>query len=68
MFRIESQLCEVFDCTNQQLETRGILDKFNTWLQDHPELMTSSNPLYGEMVNSDIAIKFHQEYLTATSS
>ncbi len=68
MFRIESQLCEVFDCTNQQLESRGVLDKFNVWLKEHPELMTSGDPLYGEMINSDIAVKFHQEYLTVISS
>jgi hypothetical protein len=50
------------------LETRGIIDKFNNWLQDHQELMTSGDPLYGEMINGDIAAKFHQEYLTAISS
>jgi hypothetical protein len=62
MHRIKSQLCEVFKCTNQQLTSKGNLDKFRAWLKEHPEIEASSNPYSGEMINGEIAVKFFEFY------
>jgi len=62
MYRITSQLCEVFDCDNQQLEASGILDTFNEWLKRHPEIGVSHSIEYGEAINGDIADKFFEFY------
>lgn len=62
MYRMTSQLCEVFDCDNQQLETGGILDTFDAWLQQHPEVGVCHNIEHGEMINGDIADKFFEFY------
>ncbi len=64
MFRITSQLCEVFDCTEQQLKESGKLEEFNTWLKNNPDQVVSHRPELGEDINWKIAVKF----LTATST
>lgn len=58
MYRITSQLCEVFNCTEQQLVKKGILDEFRAWLKEHPECSVSIDLLAGEAINGDIALKF----------
>ncbi len=60
MYRITSQLCEVFNCTEQRLIKKGILDEFRAWLEEHPEHEVSTDPHCGEMINGDIALKFHK--------
>ncbi len=62
MFRITSQLCEVFDCTDQQLEDSGVLRAFNAWLQQHPEVVVCHDIEYGERINGEIAVKFFEFY------
>jgi len=62
MFRITSQLCEVFDCTNQQLEESGKLKQFHSWLKDQPDYSISYDLYYGEMVNGALAVKFFEFY------
>lgn len=62
MYRITSQLCEVFNCTEQQLIKKGILDEFRAWLKEHPEYQVSFEPHVGEMINGDIAMKFVEYY------
>ena len=62
MFRITSQLCEVFDCTNQQLIERGLLEQFNTWLQTNPDQYVSHNIETGEITNREISVKFFEFY------
>ena len=56
MFRITSQLCEVFDCTDQHLEESGKLNQFNTWLKNNPDQVVSHDPFFGEMINEEIAV------------
>ena len=58
MYRIISQLCEVFDCTNQQIEEYGLLDQFQGWLKKHPEISVSHDIETGETVNYEISVKF----------
>lgn len=58
MFKMKSQLCEVFSCTEEQLKTRGILERLEIWLKKHPEHKPWDNPDGGEVRNSDIAVKF----------
>ena len=58
MYRITSQLCEVFNCTNQQLETTELLNKFSEWLTEHPEIVVSHDIETGEIINREIAVKF----------
>jgi len=60
VYRITSQLCEVFNCTQQQLVKKGILDEFKAWLKTHPECQTSIDPIVGEAINYDIAVKFFE--------
>lgn len=62
MYRIKSQLCEVFNCTNPELTSKGILVKFMAWLQQHPEVGVCHNIEYGERINGDIADKFFAFY------
>ena len=62
MYRITSQLCEVFDCTDQQLKESGKLDQFRAWLKDYPDQTVSSDPAMGEMINGEIAVKFFEFY------
>ncbi len=62
MYRITSQLCEVFDCTNQQLIEKGILEQFNTWLQANPDQYVSHNIETGEIINRKIANIFFGFY------
>ena len=62
MFRITSQLCEVFDCNNQQLEACGILDTFNDWLKRQPQIGVNYSIEYGEAINGNIADKFFDFY------
>lgn len=62
MFRITSQLCEVFDCNKLQLEASGILNIFNEWLKLHPEISVSRNLERGEEINGKIADKFFDFY------
>ena len=63
MYRITSQLCEIFDCTNQQLVKKGILEQFNTWLQGNPDQYVSHNIETGEIINKEIAVKFFGFYI-----
>jgi len=58
MFRITSQLCEVFDCTNQQLEESGKLKQFHSWLKNNPDQVVSHNVEFGEEDNRKIAANF----------
>lgn len=62
MFRITSQLCEVFGCNKLQLEASGILNIFNEWLKLHPEISVSRNLERGEEINGEIADKFFDFY------
>ena len=62
MYRITSQICEVFDCTNQQLETSGLLNKFSVWLTEHPEIVVSHDIETDEIINREIAVKFFEFY------
>jgi hypothetical protein len=55
---MKSQLCDMFNCTEKQLETKGILRRFHAWLKEHPELKPWDDPHGGEVINSDIAAKF----------
>jgi len=58
MFRITSQLCEVFDCTDKQLEENALLDQFNTWQKSTPDQVVSHSIEFGEEINRKIAIIF----------
>jgi hypothetical protein len=61
MYRMRSQLCDVFNCSEPELETQGILERFRAWLRDHPELQPcNDDPYRGEIINSDIAVKFFE--------
>ena len=62
MFQITSQLCEVFDCTDQQLEDSGVLEAFNAWLRANPDQCVSHSIELGEMINGEIAEKFFAFY------
>lgn len=64
MYRITSQLCEVFDCTNQQLEESGKLTQFKAWLKDQSDYAISYDLYYGEMVNGELAVKFFEFHKT----
>lgn len=41
MYRITTHLSEAFNCTVPELETKGILAKFKTWLKRHLEIEVS---------------------------
>ncbi len=58
MYRIKSQLCEVFDCTGHQLENNGVLEEFNAWHRANPDQRISHSLEYGEMINGKFAEKF----------
>jgi len=58
MYRITSQLCEVFDCTEQQLKESGKLEQFHSWLKNNPDQVVSHNPEFGEDINGKIAVNF----------
>jgi len=62
MYKITSQLCEVFDCTDQQLEENGLLDQFNAWQKDNPDQVVSHDPFFGEMINEEVAVNFFDFY------
>jgi hypothetical protein len=62
MYRITSQLCEIFDCTDQELEESGILEQFGTWLKLNPDQKISHSLESGEMINGKIADKFFSYY------
>jgi len=62
MFKITSQLCEVFDCTDQQLEERDLLDQFNAWQKDNHDQVVSHSVEFGEEINNEIAVKFFEFY------
>lgn len=62
MYRITTQLSEVFDCTVPELETKGILAKFKAWLKRHPELKVCHDIRHGEGINGDIADRFFAYY------
>ena len=62
MFRITSQLCEAFDCTNQQLKESGLLDEFHAWLKDNPDQVVSYSVNFGEEINGEIAVRFFEFY------
>lgn len=66
MYRITSQLCEVFDCINQQLEKSGKLEQFNDWLKNNPDQIISHDPFFGEMINEEIAVRFFEFYKNQT--
>jgi hypothetical protein len=65
MYRMTSQLCEAFGCTDRELETSGLLDAFNAWLKRYPELKACTDIRYGEAINGDIADRFLDFYLNA---
>ena len=60
MYRITSQLCEVFDCSCQQLQESGKFEQFYTWLKNNPDQIVSHDPFFGEMINEEIAVKFFE--------
>jgi hypothetical protein len=60
MFRITSQLCEVFDCTEQQLKESGLLDQFHAWLKSNPDQVVSHSVEFGEEDNRKIAVNFFE--------
>lgn len=62
MYRITSQLCEVFDCTQQQLQDCAILTEFNAWLQANPDQRISNSLGFGESINREIAERFFDFY------
>jgi len=62
MFRITSQLCEVFDCTDQQLKDSGKLEKFNAWLKGQENCAVSYDIYYGELLNGELAVRFFEFY------
>jgi hypothetical protein len=62
MYRITTHLSEAFNCTVPELETKGILAKFKTWLKRHPEIEVSWDPYVGEIVNYEIAQKFYKRH------
>ena len=63
MYRIKSQLCEVFNCTDQELTTKGILDEFRAWLKDNPDIQVNDwDPYAGDIANSIAANKFYDYY------
>jgi|GEM_PF-3442260 len=38
MHHIQSNLCEVFECTEPELTSKAIFDEFRAWLNKHPEI------------------------------
>ncbi|WP_269844354.1 hypothetical protein [Methylotuvimicrobium alcaliphilum] len=38
MYRIKNQPCEVFNCTDPELTSKGILDEFRIWLKDNSDV------------------------------
>jgi hypothetical protein len=62
MYRMTSQLCEAFRCTDRELDESGLLDEFNAWLKRHPALKVCHDIRYGEAINGDIAGKFLEFY------
>jgi hypothetical protein len=60
MYRMRSQLCEAFQCTDQELETKGIMKKFRAWLAEHPDIKVCAEPYAGEMINGEIAAQFFE--------
>lgn len=62
MYRMTSQLCEAFGCTDRELDESGLLDEFNAWLKRHPALKVCHEIHYGEEINGDIADKFFAFY------
>jgi len=62
MYRITTQLCEVFNCTVPELASKGILAKFRVWLKRHPEIEISFDPYLGEIINREIASKFYKRH------
>jgi len=62
MYRITSQLCEIFDCTDQQLEESGKLKQFHSWLKNNPDLVVSHSVEFGEETNREIAVRFFEFY------
>jgi len=64
MHRITSQLCEIFDCTDQELEESGILEQFETWLKLNPGQKISHSLESGEIINGKIVDKFFNYYTT----
>ncbi|MEO1925439.1 MAG: hypothetical protein ABGY08_05565 [Gammaproteobacteria bacterium] len=68
MYKITSQLCEFFDCTNQQLEESDLLDQFNEWQKDNPDQVVSHSIEYGEIINREIAERFLVFYKKRTQN
>ena len=66
MFRITSQLCEVFDCTDQQLEESGKLEQFHAWLKDNPDQIVSHSIEWGEITNREISVRFFKSCKNTT--
>ena len=64
MYRIKSKLCEVFQCTDPELTSKGILDEFRTWLKEHPDMQVEDlDPYAGDLINGDIAEQFYEFYI-----
>jgi hypothetical protein len=62
MYKITSQLCEVFDCSNRELEDSGVLQQFDAWLKQNPNQVVSHSLESGEVINGDIADNFFEFY------
>ena len=62
MYQITSQLCEIFNCTNQQLEESGKIEQFKAWLKDQSDYAVSYDLYYSEMVNGKLAVRFFEFY------
>jgi hypothetical protein len=62
MYRITTQLSEVFQCTVPEVASKGILAKFRVWLKRHPKIEISFDPYLGEIINREIASKFYKRH------
>ena len=59
----QRKLCEVFDCTESELTSKGILDEFRVWLKEHPEIeVCALDPYADDAITSNIAAQFYEFY------
>ena len=64
MYQIQSKLCEVFECTEPELTSKGILDEFRAWHNDHPDIeVCALDPYADDTINSNIAAQFYEFYI-----
>ena len=63
MHHLQSKLCEVFECTEPELTSKGIFDEFRAWLNEHPEIeVFALDPYADDAINSNIAAQFYEFY------